>query len=157
MLPAVYLKKDVLFIMILAAIETFRKECAGILFGYKPTSERNYYIVTNAIAIQDVKSRTNNGVEQRNRSARKMNAIFEKAPELYPKIGEFHSHPEGKKKRKNKSLDMMRGTFHFSCNIFYIFYFTTFIYFCQVTILPLFYHRQYNAQKINSPSPLLVV
>lgn len=96
--PSVRIQKEALLTMLLAAIETFPKECIGYIFGKRPTRKRKHYLITNAIPIQQVAYRANDKVGQHDHSSEQLSAIFAEMPKLYSALGSFHSHPEGRKK-----------------------------------------------------------
>lgn len=92
--PIVYIEKEPFLSMIMASIETFKRECFGIVFGTIPARNRNYFIITNSVAIQLAKKRKNSEIEQSGGSKKRTQDIFDKYPRLYGSIGDFHSHPE---------------------------------------------------------------
>lgn len=102
--PVVYIEKGPFLIIILASIETFKRECLGYIFGYKPTNKRNSFVITNAIAIQLAQKRKNSEVEQSKLSARNIDGCCEKYPTLFRGIGIFHSHPEWGKHKGSADL-----------------------------------------------------
>ena len=93
-LPIVYIEKEPFLEMILASVETFKRECFGYVFGYKPSNKRNSYIITSVMPIQLIKKRGNGLIEQSKLSARNIVGCIDKYPVLFPVIGDFHSHPE---------------------------------------------------------------
>lgn len=92
--PIVYIEKEPFLTMIFASVETFKRECLGYIFGYKPTQDRNSFVITNAIPIQLAKKRKNSEVEQSKLSMNNISNCFDGYPSLFRKIGDFHSHPE---------------------------------------------------------------
>lgn len=92
--PVVYIEKEPLLMMLLASIETFKRECLGYIFGYQPTKARNSFVITNAAAVQLAIKRKNSEVKQSLLSAKNINGCCEKYPSLFRVIGDFHSHPE---------------------------------------------------------------
>lgn len=92
--PYVYIEKEPLLDMVLASIETFRRECLGLLFGRTPSRTRNYFHITNAVNIQLARKRKNKEIEQSKISEEKIREMCGQYPRLYPLIGDFHSHPE---------------------------------------------------------------
>ncbi|MDP3696783.1 MAG: hypothetical protein Q8R55_02000 [Candidatus Taylorbacteria bacterium] len=92
--PIVYIEKEPFLNMIIASVETFKRECVGYVFGYKPTRERNSFVITNSVAIQLAKKRKNSEVEQSQLSGMHIDDCFKKYPSLFRVIGDFHSHPE---------------------------------------------------------------
>ncbi|OGN00126.1 MAG: hypothetical protein A3B91_01785 [Candidatus Yanofskybacteria bacterium RIFCSPHIGHO2_02_FULL_41_29] len=92
--PPVYFKREPFLNMLLAAVDPFKKECLGYIFGKKPTKKRNSFIVINAIPAQLVKRRLNSEIEQSEAGFTRMDKLFSNFYSLYPVIGDFHSHPE---------------------------------------------------------------
>ena len=92
--PYVYIEQEPFVNMVLASIETFRRECFGLVFGTMPSRSNNFYHVTNAVAIQLAKKRVNKEIEQSKMSKKRMMAIIRKYGQIYPLLGDFHSHPE---------------------------------------------------------------
>ena len=90
----VYIEKEPFLEMILASVETFKRECFGYVFGYKPTKKRNSYVITSVMPVQLIKKRHNRAIEQSNLSVKNMISCLYKYPTLFPVIGDFHSHPE---------------------------------------------------------------
>ena len=85
--------------MLLAAVETFPNECMGTLFGSLPACKK-YHLITGAVPIQLAEQRTNDTFRQSTHSTEQLDSLISKAPELYPTLGSFHSHPEGEEKIK---------------------------------------------------------
>ena len=92
--PIVYIEKEPFLGMLLGAIDPFKRECLGYIFGKKPSRGDNSYIVESAVLVQSAQMRKNSEIEQSQLSLRRMNAIFRDYKSLYPLIGDFHSHPE---------------------------------------------------------------
>lgn len=92
-LPTVYIEREPFVNMVLASIETFKRECFGYVFGYKPNSRSNSFVITNVIAVQLAKKRKNTEIDQSKGSFDHMWECFNKYPHVYPLIGDFHSHP----------------------------------------------------------------
>lgn len=92
--PIVYIEREPFLNMILASVETFRRECLGLVFGTVPTRYKNYFYISNVIAIQLAKKRKNSEVDQSRGSKDRMEEVCSKYPCLYRQIGDFHSHPE---------------------------------------------------------------
>lgn len=92
--PTVDIEKEPFLDMLLAAIETFKRECVGYIFGYKPSRKRNSFIITNVVNIQLAKKRKNSEVVQSQLSRKNCEDLFKKYPSLFSVIGDFHSHPE---------------------------------------------------------------
>ncbi|MDO8504585.1 MAG: Mov34/MPN/PAD-1 family protein [Candidatus Liptonbacteria bacterium] len=91
--PEVYVEKEPFFNMVLAAIETGKRECLGIVFGRKPGRNRNYFHVTNATAIQCVRRRSNKEVEQTDLSSKNIAPLLASGSPMRF-LGDFHSHPD---------------------------------------------------------------
>lgn len=92
--PLVYIEKEPFLNMVLASIETFRRECFGLIFGTVPTRTHNYFLIDNVVAVQLAKKRKNSEVDQSRGSKERMSAIFNQYPTLFNPIGDFHSHTE---------------------------------------------------------------
>lgn len=92
--PIVYIEKEPFLNMLIAAADTFRRECFGYFFGKKPSRIRNMYIIKNAIAVQGTIKRANTEVRVSKGCHERLDRIFSKYPSLYSGIGYFHSHPE---------------------------------------------------------------
>ncbi len=92
--PIVYIEREPFLDMLMAAVDTFRKECFGYFFGSKPTKNKNAFLIKNAIAIQNTIKRANTEVKVSKGCGQRLDGIFSKYPGLYPAIGYFHSHPE---------------------------------------------------------------
>lgn len=99
--PIVYIEKEPFLNMILASVETFKRECFGYVFGHKPSKGRRSYVITSITAVQLAKKRRNSEIEQSKLSENNMKGCFLQYPTLYRVIGDFHSHPEwGSHKRE---------------------------------------------------------
>ena len=93
-LPAVYVECEPFFNMLAAAVETFKRECLGLVFGLPPTSVKNFFWVTNILPLQCTRVRKNKEVEQSKRSSQALGKFFKEAGSMYSRLGHFHSHPE---------------------------------------------------------------
>lgn len=102
--PYVYIENEPLLDVILASIETFKRECLGLLFGRVPSRTRNYFHITNAVNIQLAKKRKNTEIEQSHISEEKIREMCSQYPRLYPLIGDFHSHPEWGQYRREAAM-----------------------------------------------------
>lgn len=98
--PVVYIEKEPFKHMLLAAVDVFKKECFGYVFGRKPTRINNRYRVTDVIVLQSVirgkdsRARKFTEIDHMKRSRQRMFEIFDSYSRLYPLLGDFHSHPE---------------------------------------------------------------
>ena len=92
--PIVYIEKEPFLDILLASVETFKRECVGYIFGYKPSRKRNSFIITNAVNIQLAKKRKNSEVIQSQLSKKNCEDLFNSYPSMFKVIGDFHSHPE---------------------------------------------------------------
>lgn len=92
--PVVYIEREPFLDMLIAAVDTFRRECFGYFFGSKPTRDNNIFLIKNAIAVQSTIKRVNTEVRISKGCHRRLGRIFSKYSSLYPAIGYFHSHPE---------------------------------------------------------------
>jgi len=91
--PTVHINREPLLNMLLAAAETYNRECLGYVFGSGPTRKRRFFRITNVIAIQGVRRRTNVEIEQSQRSWKRLHGYIKSSLRLYPILGDFHSHP----------------------------------------------------------------
>jgi len=92
--PIVYIEREPFLDMLIAAVDTFKRECFGYFFGSKPTKKKNTFLIKNAIAVQGTIKRANTEVRISKACHQRLVRIFSKYPGLYPAIGYFHSHPE---------------------------------------------------------------
>ncbi len=92
--PIVYIEREPFLDMLIAAVDTFRRECFGYFFGLKPTRKKNAFFIKNVIAVQSTIKRANTEVKVGKGCYQRLNSIFSKYPRLYPVLGYFHSHPE---------------------------------------------------------------
>lgn len=93
--PVVHVEKEPFEQMLLAAVDPFKKECFGYIFGKKPSRTGNEYVVSKIQIVQSViRPHKFTEVEHMKRSKKRMFDIFRAYPKLYPLMGDFHSHPE---------------------------------------------------------------
>lgn len=92
--PIVYIEREPFLDMLIATVDTFKRECFGYFFGSKPTRKKNMFLIKNAIAVQGTIKRANTEVRVSKGCHQRMCRIFSKYPGLYPSLGHFHSHPE---------------------------------------------------------------
>jgi proteasome lid subunit RPN8/RPN11 len=83
----VYLNENVFMGMVLSCVEVYKKECFGLLLGYR-TPEK--YIVEHAIPYQTVR-RGHNWAELRSDKWKMLQEILKNFPKL-DVVGDFHSH-----------------------------------------------------------------
>jgi proteasome lid subunit RPN8/RPN11 len=83
----VYLSENVFMGLVLSAVEVYKKECFGLLLGYRTPGK---YIVEHAIPYQSVR-RGHNWTELRSDKWKIMKEILANFPKL-DAIGDFHSH-----------------------------------------------------------------
>ena len=102
--PYVYIEKEPLLDMVLASVETFKRECLGLLFGRASSRTRNYFHITNVVNIQLARKRKNKEIEQSKISEEKIKEMCSQYPRLYPVIGDFHSHPEWGQCRRQATM-----------------------------------------------------
>jgi proteasome lid subunit RPN8/RPN11 len=93
MAPTVYVHRNAFETMIAASVETFKRECFGVVFGRAPTKSRQYFIITNVSPMQCSK-RFNTRIEGHARSERRLNKFYERMPPSSRPLGNFHSHTE---------------------------------------------------------------
>jgi proteasome lid subunit RPN8/RPN11 len=97
----IYLNENVFVGLVLSAVEVYKKECFGLLLGYR-TPEK--YIVEHAIPYQSVK-RGHNWTELRSDKWRIIREIVKSFPKL-DMIGDFHSHTMYRDVRAKVSLSV---------------------------------------------------
>lgn len=83
----VYLNENVFMGMVLSTVEVYKKECFGLLLGYR-TPEK--YVVEHAIPYQSVK-RGHNFAELRSDKWRVIQEVLRHFPRL-DVLGDYHSH-----------------------------------------------------------------
>jgi len=83
----VYLNENVLMGMVLSTVEVFKKECFGILLGYRADGK---YIVEHALPYQSAR-RGHNWTELRSDKWKIMQGILRNFPKL-DILGDYHSH-----------------------------------------------------------------
>ena len=83
----VYLNENVFIGLILSAVEVYKKECFGLLLGYRNPDK---FIVEHAIPYQSVK-RGHSWTELRPEKWRVITEVLKNFPKL-DVIGDFHSH-----------------------------------------------------------------
>jgi proteasome lid subunit RPN8/RPN11 len=84
----VYISSNAFWALLVSAIEVYKKECFGILLGYRDSS--NIYIIEHALSYQTAR-RTHGSVEKNHRASKRIQAFLESIPHLSP-VGDFHSH-----------------------------------------------------------------
>src|SRR3990167_2779569 len=82
-----YLSENVFMGMVLSTVEVYKKECFGLLLGYR-TAEK--YVVEHAIPYQSVK-RGHNFAELRSDKWQLMQEVLKHFPRL-DVLGDYHSH-----------------------------------------------------------------
>lgn len=95
----VYLNENVFMGLVLSAVEVYKKECFGLLLGYRISGK---FIVEHAIPYQSVK-RGNSWTELRSDKWRVITEILKHFPKL-DVIGDFHSHTMYRDSRATVSL-----------------------------------------------------
>ena len=83
----VFLSENVFMGLILSSVEVYKKECFGLLLGYR-TSQK--YIVEHAVPYQSAK-RGHKWIEMRSDKWKVIQEVLENFPKL-DMIGDFHSH-----------------------------------------------------------------
>jgi proteasome lid subunit RPN8/RPN11 len=83
----VYLNENVFLGMVLSSVEVFKKECFGLLLGYRTDGK---YIVEHAIPYQSVR-RGHNWTELRSDKWKILREILRNFPRL-DILGDYHSH-----------------------------------------------------------------
>jgi len=88
---------------LVSAIEVYKKECYGLLLGYRGEGR---FIVENAIAVQKAE-RHATWVKAKEDSFRKIISFFDNLPHL-DLIGDFHSHPNALPTVSKEDVETMR-------------------------------------------------
>ena len=83
----VYLSENVFMGMVLSTVEVYKKECFGLLLGYRAAEK---YVVEHAIPYQSVK-RGHNFAELRSDKWRLIQEVLKHFPRL-DVLGDYHSH-----------------------------------------------------------------
>ena len=84
----VYVSANAFWSLLVSAIEVYKKECFGILLGYRDSS--NIYIIEHALSHQTA-HRTHGSVERNRRASKRIHNFLESIPHL-SLVGDFHSH-----------------------------------------------------------------
>ena len=84
----VYISANAFWALLISAIEVYKRECFGILLGYRDSS--NIYIVEHALSYQTA-HRRHGSVEKDSRASRRIQKFLANLPHL-SLIGDFHSH-----------------------------------------------------------------
>jgi len=84
----VYISANAFWALLVSAIEVYKKECFGILLGYRDSS--NIYIIEHALSHQTAR-RTHGSVEKNRRASRRIQSFLDSIPHL-SLVGDFHSH-----------------------------------------------------------------
>lgn len=84
----VHISANAFWALLISAIEVYKKECYGILLGYRDSS--NSYVVEHAISYQTA-HRTHGSVEKNRRASQRMHKFLDNLPHVNM-IGDFHSH-----------------------------------------------------------------
>ncbi len=99
--PVVYLRSECFLNIIFGAIDTGKKECLGVLFGREDKRSGSKLVIENVCEIQSVCKRTNCASHHSRASADRINKLIECAPEAFPFLGYFHSHPQWSSKERH--------------------------------------------------------
>src|SRR5262245_51829918 len=75
----VYISANAFWALLISAIEVYKKECFGILLGYRDSS--NIYIVEHAISYQTA-YRKHTSVEKNGRASRRIQKFLANLPQL---------------------------------------------------------------------------
>ena len=84
----VYISANAFWALLVSAIEVYKKECFGILLGYRDNGD--IYIVEHAISYQTAQ-RKHTSVEKNRRASARIQKFLANLPHL-SLIGDFHSH-----------------------------------------------------------------
>ncbi|MEK9208760.1 MAG: hypothetical protein AAB910_01645 [Patescibacteria group bacterium] len=95
-LPTVYIEREPLLNMILAAVEMYNRECLGYLFGYSSGKPTKSFVITSAVQLAAVVHRSSCGLHQSKRACKRLGGFIDKASRLFPYLADFHSHPHPK-------------------------------------------------------------
>jgi proteasome lid subunit RPN8/RPN11 len=83
----VYISPNAFWALLVSAIEVYKKECYGVLLGYRDSS---VYIVEHALSYQTAERR-HTSVERNRHASRRMHKFLGNLPHI-SMIGDFHSH-----------------------------------------------------------------
>jgi hypothetical protein len=92
--PSVIFEKEAFLLMLSSAIENFRKECSGYIFGSAPTEYLNAYLINMVHPIQLARRRECRIFAADAEGSRRLINLFAARPLLYARQGGFHSHPQ---------------------------------------------------------------
>jgi hypothetical protein len=84
----VYISANAFWALLISTIEVYKKECFGILLGYRDSS--NIYIIEHALSYQTA-HRKHTSVERNRSASRRIQKFLGNLPHL-SMIGDFHSH-----------------------------------------------------------------
>src|SRR5688572_20871126 len=84
----VYISANAFWALLVSAIEVYKRECFGILLGYRDSS--NIYIIEHALSYQTA-HRKHTSVEKNGRASKRMEKFLANLPHL-SLVGDFHSH-----------------------------------------------------------------
>ena len=84
----VYISANAFWALLVSAIEVYKKECFGILLGYRDSS--NIYIIEHALSHQTAR-RMHGSVEKNRRASKRIQSFLDSIPHL-SLVGDFHSH-----------------------------------------------------------------
>jgi proteasome lid subunit RPN8/RPN11 len=84
----VYISANAFWALLISAIEVYKKECFGILLGYRDNND--IYIVEHAISYQTAQ-RKHTSVEKNRSAAKRIQKFLGNLPHL-SLVGDFHSH-----------------------------------------------------------------
>ena len=90
--PAVHIEREPLLAMLCSAVEVYPRECFGFMFGRTPTRQRAHYILGSCFNCAALSRRTSTTTAQSVPAARRLFALTDSAPRLYPYLGFYHSH-----------------------------------------------------------------
>lgn len=84
----VHISANAFWALLISAIEVYKKECYGILLGYRDGSSN--YVIEHAVSYQTA-DRRHGSVEKNRRASQRMHKFIGNLPHL-SMIGDFHSH-----------------------------------------------------------------
>jgi hypothetical protein len=84
----VYISSNAFWALLISTIEVYKRECFGILLGYRDSS--NIYIIEHALSYQTA-HRKHTSVEKNGRASKRIQKFLQSIPHL-SMVGDFHSH-----------------------------------------------------------------
>jgi proteasome lid subunit RPN8/RPN11 len=85
-----YLSQNAFWGLLISAVEVYKRECVGLLIGYRDRGPEERFIVEHAVPFQSA-GRRHRGVVSNPRAHRRIERFLAGIPQLSV-IGDFHSH-----------------------------------------------------------------